>query len=41
VEKCPGDRGKQRRKLSTLICVMIRYFAGATLDVIYGFYCRN
>jgi hypothetical protein len=21
VEKCPGDREKQRRKLSTLICV--------------------
>jgi hypothetical protein len=25
----------------TLIYVMIRYFAGETLGVIYGFYCRN
>ena len=41
VEKWPGNQGKQRRKLSTLICVMIRYFAGETLGVIYGFYCRN
>ncbi len=41
VEKWPGNQGKQRRKLSTLIYVMIRYFAGETLGVIYGLYCRN
>ena len=41
VEKWPGNQRKQRRKLSTLIYVMIRYFAGETLGVIYGLYCRN
>lgn len=39
--KIARESGKQRRKLSTPICVMIRYFAGETLGVIYGFYCRN
>ena len=34
--KIARESGKQRRKLSTPICVMIRYFAGETLGVILG-----
>jgi hypothetical protein len=41
MQKLPGNRGNQHRKVFTPMCVIIRHFAGVTLDVTDGIYCRN